>query len=92
MSAELLKQLSASCAKHQSYHVQKKIVNDSFCQGVLDSLRKIVPKLEKQVVADYGALCSCYLQIIKGDFCPHAPQLFLCGQENGKEGTRRWCG
>jgi hypothetical protein len=93
----LLLQLSESCTRHQSHHEKNRLssyaVDDEghvpeFCQqGILGSLRKILPKVEVAYRADkspsakdVGHMCDFFLQVIDGSFCPHAPHLLKLGR------------
>jgi hypothetical protein len=91
----LLVQISESCARHrlrhekqQSHHGAGEENMSTFCQESIKTLRKIVPKIERQYHAstnpqaeDIGHICDFYEQLIEGDFCPHAPDALR--QENG---------
>lgn len=62
-----------------------------YCQQMLESLRKIVPKFERGFQGtDAGHLCAFYIQVMEGGFCPHAPHFFDYGL-GGTQGTVRAC-
>jgi hypothetical protein len=74
--------------KQQSHHVDGEENMSTFCQESIKTLKKIVPKLERQYHAstnpqaeDIGHICDFYEQLIEGDFCPHAPDALRL--ENG---------
>ena len=92
----MLLQLSGSCARHRSRHEKGRISahpNDvegevpKFCQDVINTLRKVMPKVEQAYrastnprVEDIGHICDFFEQVIEGGFCPHAPHLLRLGK------------
>jgi len=80
---QLLLSTSEACQKHCSHHEDGLILNPEglevppFCQASLESITKVLPKLEAIVLpADVPMLCRFYTQALKGGFCPSAPKLF----------------
>jgi hypothetical protein len=57
-----------------------------YCQESLQSLRVIVPKVERNYppretsATELHHLCDFYQDVLSGGFCPHAPHLFLLGK------------
>lgn len=103
----LLFELSESCARHRLRHEKNHIATDSvdevggvpaFCQDVINTLRKILPKVEKHYHAsrnpkpeDISHICDFYEQVIEGGFCPHAPLIIKQGKHGSDGKICRYC-
>jgi hypothetical protein len=95
---EVLLRLSNACQQHQLHHTDEEHNNDHHddgpllsvqCQKDLQSLRKILPKVEETYQAantphpiQVAHLCDFYRNVMDGTFCPHAPSLFRTNSDS----------
>jgi hypothetical protein len=84
--------LSACCRKHALFHnkeAQQQQADENHenmppkCLEDLQILTSLLPRVEKKFSAkkrpkpeDVGHLCAFYRDVLKGGYCPYAPQLF----------------
>lgn len=84
--------LSACCRKHALFHnkeAQQQQADENHdnmppkCLEDLQILTSLLPRVEKKFSAkkrpkpeDVGHLCAFYRDVLKGGYCPYAPQIF----------------
>lgn len=87
----LLELLAAACQSHRiTQHKNGATKLDEemspACQRDLKLLKELLPKVEATCCKDVhsldvvGHLCDFYNDVLKGGFCPHAPNLFMWGE------------